>query len=488
MRPSLIAMLLLLSASAGTARADQADPLIGWWRATLSHAGESDDIYLHFAARKEGIAVSMALPTIGALDTPLGRAKSSSDSVELSDVGWTLKRVGDELVGTTPQSLVPAYQLAARFERAAAPSVAQVTPERASPEPIWRRNVRGPVFAGLTFDRPRKRLVVATDTGWVLALNPADGRVAWSYDAGGPIRATPTAAANAIYVPTDGALMKLDAASGRLLWSSSLGKQKTNRLEISDPKSRWDHYSSSAVVTGQAVYVGSRDGCVYRFSVASGSKLGRYCATDLITATPVIDGKRLYFASFDQNVYSADIGSGKILWKRDMGGAVPRDLALAGPRILVGSRSYDLTALDRDSGKPVWNRYYWFSWVDSSPNLVGNIVYIGASDALRVFAFDGASGGKLWESRVPGWTWAKPAVGRSTIYASVAGTATSYVGPRAGGFAAIDRQSGKLRWFMSSEKPDKAPVYGFAAAPLVENGMVYTADLAGNVFAFRDQQ
>ena len=89
---------------------------------------------------------------------------------------------------------------------------------------------------------------------------------------------------------------------------------------------------------------------------------------------------------------------------------------------------------------------------------------------------------------MPGWAWARPAVGRTTVYAAVTGTAGPYVGPRAGGFAAIDRKSGKLRWFVPSEKPDKAPVYGFASAPVVENGMVYAADLAGHVFAFKDRQ
>jgi len=155
-----------------------------------------------------------------------------------------------------------------------------------------------------------------------------------------------------VYVATDDALLKLDASTGRQLWSSPLGKGKSRRLEINEANSRWDHYSSSAAVAGKAVYVGSRDGCVYRFSLSTGAKLRTYCASDMITGTPVIEGNRIYFASFDKSVYAANISSGRILWKRDVQGEVPRDLALVDGKVLAGSRSYDLVALDKASGRP----------------------------------------------------------------------------------------------------------------------------------------
>jgi outer membrane protein assembly factor BamB len=241
------------------------------------------------------------------------------------------------------------------------------------------------------------------------------------------------------------------------------------------------------VVAGNSVFVGSRDGCVYRFSATTGARRRTYCATDMITGTPVVDGNRIYFASFDKSVYAASVSSGRILWKRDVRGEVPRDLALVDGKLVTGSRSYDLVALDKATGRPAWTRYYWFSWVDSPPNVVGSTVYIGASDGLRVYALDDKTGRRIWESRVGGWTWAKPAIGRTIVYASVTGTAMPYVGPRSGGFAAIDRGTGRLRWLLSSAKPAKLPVYGFASAPVVAGGIVFAADLAGRVMAFTDE-
>ncbi len=178
----------------------------------------------------------------------------------------------------------------------------------------------------------------------------------------------------------------------------------------------------------------------------------------------MIDGNRVYFASFDRQVYAADRDTGRIVWKHDVQGEVPRDLTLAGRNILAGSRSYDLVALDKATGKPAWTRYYWFSWVNSIANVVGRTIYIGSSDSLRVYALDATSGKKRWVSRLPGWAWARPAVGRKTVYESIAGSSGYNFGGRTGGFAAIDRATGKLRWMIELKEARKSACLRFRCA------------------------
>lgn len=484
-----IGLAALLLAGTATAQAQQNTAVTGWWRSVLSHDGESRDIWLHFQDDNGKSIVGFGNPTIGVEDTPLSAVTVKRDSVELTNLGWTLHREPDgTLTGVIPDALIPLYRMPARFVASSAPPPRPPSPSplRDAPTPVWRQSVGAPVYGGVAFDPARKWVVVATEEGRVSALRASDGKLAWSVDAHAPIRATPIVAGSSLFVATDTSLLRLDVASGRRRWSADLGQGKP-RLPITDPKSRYDDFTSGAVISGNSVYVGSRDGCVRRISATSGKVLGRYCAQDMVTATPVVDGTRVYFASFDNRVYSADIHGGRILWSYDTHGPVPRDLALVAGKIVAGSRSFDLLALDKDTGHPAWTRYYWYSWVDSVPNVVGRTMYIGSSDALRVYALDSATGRKRWETVVPGWTWAKPAIGRRTVYAAVTGTATPYMGPRLGGFAAIDRATGKLRWLMGSDKPDKAPEYGFASAPVVANGMVYAADLNGKVFAFKDE-
>jgi outer membrane protein assembly factor BamB len=171
-----------------------------------------------------------------------------------------------------------------------------------------------------------------------------------------------------------------------------------------------------------------------------------------------------------------------------MHGAVTTDLGLAAGRIIAGSRSYDLSGLTLRAGVPAWTRYFWFSWVESSPAVAGPQIYIGSSDACSVYSFDARTGAKRWQSRVPGWSWPRPAIGNRAIYAGVIGTTEAYVGVRKGGLAALDRRTGRLKWIFSSSPPaESGSWYGFAASPLARRGMVFAADLRGDVYAFSDR-
>jgi hypothetical protein len=190
----------------------------------------------------------------------------------------------------------------------------------------------------------------------------------------------------------DKALAKLDAATGKAIWSAPLGVARKQRLPIDNPESRWNHYASSAVISDGLAVVGSRNGCVYAFRESDGRQQQRICSSDEITATPVVAGNRVYFGSFDHNVYAADLTSGATLWKTDMKDAVPGDLFRIGDTVLAGSRSYDLTALDAATGKPVWNRYLWFSWVDSSPTMDRDLLAVGSSDGRSALAMDSSTG------------------------------------------------------------------------------------------------
>ena len=76
----------------------------------------------------------------------------------------------------------------------------------------------------------------------------------------------------------------------------------------------------------------------------------------------------------------------------------------------MGSRSYDLFALDAATGAVAWQRYIWFSWVESSPVVRDGVAYVGSSDAAAVYAFDVATGRKMWGTDVWGWAWDQPAL------------------------------------------------------------------------------
>ena len=62
----------------------------------------------------------------------------------------------------------------------------------------------------------------------------------------------------------------------------------------------------------------------------------------------------------------------------------------------------------------------WFSGIES-PAVVDGTVYVGSSDAAKLFALDAGTGRSKWELDVLGWAWSQPAVSGSRVFAGTAG-------------------------------------------------------------------
>ena len=482
----LAASFLFCAALGGGASAQPPD-LSGWWRATIRHGTESEAVYLHLLPGERPRA-SLSLPVTRLHESPIGPYQAAGDTLRFPGLRWSLTIADDgrALTGTLPDDIM-AGGVPARFERAAplAPPAALAGAEPA-PAPLWRISLGSEIWAGLVADPAHDALFVAGDDGRVTALSTADGRTIWSVRLDAPIRATPTLRAGRLFVVTDRSLVALDARRGATAWSAGFGAQLSTRLPITDPASKWDHYSSSAIVAGDHVVVGGRDGCVHAFSAARGARRWRTCVGAMITGTPAIADGSVFFGAFDGKAYRLSLADGAERWRQDTRGPVPRDAVIAGDNVLVGSRSFDLLALGREDGRPAWSRYFWFSWVDAPPVVEGGTIFVGSSDSLRVRALAAATGRSIWSASVPGWSWGRIAPGARNLYVGTVGS-ESYFARRAAAFVAIDRRTGTLNWLYSMPPPGGPSPYGFAAAPAIADGRVFAADLAGTVYAFPDE-
>ena len=234
------------------------------------------------------------------------------------------------------------------------------------------------------------------------------------------------------------------------------------------------------------VYYASRDKQLYALHKESGAEVWRVTARDIMTATPALHRDLVIFAAFDGQAKAVRARDGAGVWTYDARLAVPGDLVIDRDTVYLGSRSYDLIALEAASGRESWKHYYWFSWIESPPVVRNGIVYTGSSDATAVYAIDGRKGQRVWQTPVPGWAWAQPAVAGASIVAATVGMG-SVPGVRNGALVAMDASSGKIRWVHL--EPPRADVvqqrreWGFGAAPLIVEGTVYAADLEGRVQA-----
>ena len=111
------------------------------------------------------------------------------------------------------------------------------------------------------------------------------------------------------------------------------------------------------------------------------------------------------------------------------------------------------------------------------------VAYIGSSDAAAAFAFDAATGERLWEADVHGWAWGQPAVTGERVYIQTAGLRGYQNDNHRGGVVALDRASGEAVWRYAVEPPEEG-AWGFPGSPAVGAGQVYVTGLDGRVLAF----
>lgn len=451
--------------------------LLGTWAGEAEHNGQGGRFFVRFAHDSDGtISATLSLPSMGAWDVPAGVATIHDGEVHVGS--WVLRwnPVVPALEGRLPASLVPVYEIGAVLTRSDPVEPEPISVDAPLADPVWTLDVGAPIWAGVAHDGGT--IYGGADSGELFALDAADGGVRWRAATEGAIRARPTVDGGRLFVPSDdGNLYRIDTPTGAVVWKMPIVDEAYER------GGRFDHYASAAALVSDTVFIGSPDGSVRALDADSGEQYWRFAASDAVASTPVVASGRVYVGSFDGNVYALHAATGESLWERSTGAAIPSSAAFANDHVVIGSRSYDLLALDAKTGTPLWTRYYWFSWVDSDPVIVDETVYIGSSDALCLFAFDLTSGEPRWSFRTGGWTWPQPAVTDNAVYVGTVGTA-DYIGPRYGGFFAVDRKDGTPLWQYAAEQPDSGDMWGFASYAVAAADKVFVGGLDGRLYAF----
>ena len=193
------------------------------------------------------------------------------------------------------------------------------------------------------------------------AIDPANGKIRWRYDAGSPIFATAAVAQGVVCFGANGRIIGLDAATGTLKWTHPAG----------------GFFQTAAATDGDAFYLGGWDNTLYALDAATGRPR-----------------------------WTAEIGRGP-----DGKFAVPyspaaSSPAVAGGRVLVAGLDGVLYALEARGGTPLWQirapkggDAFGHSSVSSSAN--GQTVYVaGTGEQGTVYAIEGATGRVLWQTAI----------------------------------------------------------------------------------------
>jgi outer membrane protein assembly factor BamB len=142
----------------------------------------------------------------------------------------------------------------------------------------------------------------------------------------------------------------------------------------------------------------------------------------IFSSPAVVDGV-VYVHVRDDHVYALHARDGMVLWKTpapspqewwnlvfmDPSKSSP---AVAGDRVFVGIDK-NLTALDRKTGRVLWQAPTGRK-VDSTPLVVGDIVYVGSDDG-NFYAFAAATGKRIWSYTTGGRVSSSPTYGEGLI-------------------------------------------------------------------------
>ena len=114
----------------------------------------------------------------------------------------------------------------------------------------WKQSVGGAVRGGVAVSPAQTSLFIGSENGAVTSLDAQTGKIQWTLQTGGPIRATPMLDSEGrLYVGSwDHHLYAIESELGKILWRMNLGEQID---------------ATAAIAYGKRIIVGADNGDVY---------------------------------------------------------------------------------------------------------------------------------------------------------------------------------------------------------------------------------
>jgi serine/threonine-protein kinase len=293
------------------------------------------------------------------------------------------------------------------------------------------------------------RVVLASRSGSVFAVEAATGDEIWRAPTGSIAFSSPAEADGVVYVGSeDFSVYALDLETGAERWRF--------------PTEAAVH-SSPAVVDG-VVYVGSDDTNVYALDAASGEKLWRFTTGGLVQSSPAVVDGVVYVGSRDNFVYALDAATGEEKWRSETGAEVWSSPAVVNGSVYIGSSDRNVYSLDAIDGGEEW-RFPTKGFVSSSPLVVGGVVYVGSFDN-NMYAIGANLPEERWRFQTGNAVYSSPAIADGVVY----------FGSHDRSVYALDAATGEELWSFET-----GALVG--SSPAVADGVVYIGSDDGYFYA-----
>jgi outer membrane protein assembly factor BamB len=319
------------------------------------------------------------------------------------------------------------------------------------------------------------RVVIGSDVGTLLGIDPSSGSVAWSVALGSPIVASVTAApispCTVVATTSGGIVAAVNAGTGALLWQFTLGAGVVASALMS-PGGQPSNFK---------VYVGAQNGVVSAFAETGALNFSTQLSGAITQPAAFLgiphQGAQLFVGTDLGRLYSVDPTRGSVLRSTTLDGAVTAGPAIgdlgSGTAILVGTAAGTLYSLD-----PTDLHVRWTLPLGATPvatPAIGDPAPVGARTG-RSLALVGSADGTLRaiaeEAGAPVTAWATP-------LAAAASTSPAL----ANGLVVVGSDDGVLHVIEASTGVElsAADLEVARSSPIVVDGLIIVGTTGGDV-------
>ena len=233
------------------------------------------------------------------------------------------------------------------------------------------------------------RIYAASGFGTVIALDPSSGKRIWEKTVGAPVRSSPTAASERVFVlTTEGRIICLSAVDGTELWSArGLPQQASLTL------------NSSPAVDGDVVVAPFPSGDILALKISDGTSLwtenlARTRTTSQLTslsdaARPAIDSGVVFAIGHGGRMVATQIKTGERIWSLNVAGT--QTPWVAGDTVFVVDTTGQVMAIARHDGRVRWTAKLPGGTTWSGPTLASGTLWL-ASNKGQLVGVDAATG------------------------------------------------------------------------------------------------
>jgi outer membrane protein assembly factor BamB len=335
-------------------------------------------------------------------------------------LGTTLKQVwsADAGDGSSSKGRLTASPVVADGRIYTLDADGQVTAFTSGGSVAWRQKLipetgaKGNGFGGgLAYDNGR--LYGVSGYGIVAAMDPASGKKLWEKSIGAPVRASPTAAGDRVYVVTShGRFLSYNGADGTENWAVRGLPQSASLVNNASPAVMGD----TVVVpypSGDLVALKVADGATTWTETLTRSRSSSQLSSLTDAARPAIDQGMVYGVGHAGRMVATQLKTGERLWTLPIAGI--QTPWVAGETVFVVDVSGQLSALSRRDGKAQWTTQLPAAKVWTGPTLAGGMLWLVSSTG-KLVGVDAVTGRVAQQLDVGSPMFIAPVVAQGRMY------------------------------------------------------------------------